>query len=570
MNLGSLRSVTLALAALSAGASAGDTDDSPRYARLRLGPAAIGGSATVELRGAASNGMFVLMLDGATTVIDADGPGPFPFFRVFGGAALLLPTDASGSFSATAAVPNDASLQGATVLGQALTSTPGAGFETTNVAATTITPGAAGPTFVDASFVTPLVGKLNSSGDGAARDLDGDGDPDLALITGPNFSVHVFRNDGFFNFVDVTPVAIPLASQTEAADVELFDANGDGRVDIFVVGGAGDPNDPPLPNQLLLNQGGLVFARVPLPAVPGLARDLAIFDADQDGDLDVVLANGVDGVHQTESAAPNTLLVNQGFAQNGTEGTFVVDPAFENALWNGPDYNICVTHGDIDGDGDFDLFFGRSDTQLLDGFPGQPNVLLRNDGNLAFVDVSSNFSPHFSDNTQGARFGDFNGDGALDLIVANSTVSVSSAASGELYFNQGDGTFVEDAVNYPQVDESELALRLQAHVIDVDLDGDLDIVQQLHEFIDFDGSSGNPSGTGGDDQVLVNQGGAQGGVEGVFVMDGAFSVGIFITADHVIADFDLDGDDDIYVSNNGGFFAPFPLDDRFLENTRIP
>src|SRR5690606_2466755 len=149
--------------------------------------------------------------------------------------------------------------------------------------------------------------------------------------------------------------------------------------------------------------------------------------------------------------------------------------------------------------------------------PGQPNVLLLNQGGLVFSDVSAtHLQPLFSDNTQGARFGDFDGDGALDLIVCNSTLSVVSANSGDYYRNQGNGVFVEDNAAFPQIDESEVGLRVGVRVDDVDLDGDLDILYLLHEFIDFDGSSGSPSGTGGDDQLFVNQGGAQGGTPGAF------------------------------------------------------
>ncbi|MFG0320332.1 MAG: FG-GAP repeat domain-containing protein [Planctomycetota bacterium JB042] len=559
-------------------ASAGESDDGPRFSRLELLPATPGGTSGVDLRTCSPQAPFLLLLDGSAGSIDPDGGGPLPFLRVLGGSTLILSgaTDAAGRFRALAAVPNEAALQGATFFAQALTVLPGGGFEATNVAATTVAPGAPSFSYVDRSANVPTAGATNSSFVGAARDLDRDGDPDLVVITGPAGSVHVFRNDGGFAFTDVTATALPLAAQIEAAYVELFDADGDGHVDMFIVGGAGAANGEPLPNLLLRNVGGgagISFQTAALPAVPGIARDVAVFDADCDGDLDLVLANGSDGVHSNEQAVPNTLLVNQGRSQGGVEGTFAIDAAFQAAAWNGPDFNIAVCAGDVDGDGDVDLFFGRSDTQLIDGTPGQPNVLLLNQGGLVFADVSAtHLQPLFSDNTQGARFGDLDGDGALDLIVANSTVSVVSAISGDYYRNQGNGVFVEDNASFPQIDESEVALRVGVRLDDVDLDGDLDALFLLHEFIDFDGSSGSQTGTGGDDQLFVNQGGAQGGTHGVFALDPTFSAtGIFITADHVIADFDLDGDDDVYICNTGGFFTPtFPIDDRLLENTRIP
>ncbi len=549
-------------------------DDASRVARLQLLPAPLGGTSGVDLRTHAPLAPFVLLVDVAVNSVDADGAGPFPWLRVFGPSTFVatLVTDVTGRFRALAPVGTSPATQGATVFAQALTLTPAGRLETSNVAATTVTPGAPSWSFVDRSASVPAIAKQHPSGTGAARDLDDDGDPDLVVITGVGASVHLFRNDGGFQFTDVTPSALPTAAQIEAATVDLFDADGDGLEDVLIIGGIGDTSSPPLPNVLLHNDGGMVFTVASFPDVAGVARDVAVTDADGDGDLDVVLANGFDGAHAAEQPFSNTLLVNQGFAQGGVEGTFVIDAAFLAAPWNGPDHNVAVAAGDIDDDGDIDLFFGRSDTQMIDGVAGQPNVLLRNDGGLAFADVSAaQLQPHFSDNTQGARFADLDGDGRLDLIVANSTVTVTSAQSGDYYRNTGGGVFVEDNASFPQIDESEIALRVGVRVIDVDLDGDDDVLHLLHEFIDFDGSSGNPSGTGGDDLLFVNQGGAQGGTAGVFALDPSFSVtAIFVTADHVIADFDLDGDDDVYVSNRGAFFSPFPLDDRLLENTRIP
>jgi FG-GAP-like repeat len=450
---------------------------------------------------------------------------------------------------------------------QVLAAGPG-GLDASNVAATTVTPGAPGWSYVDRSVAVPAVAQAFESGTGAARDLDQDGDPDLVLVTGPAFSPHVFRNDGNFTFADVTASAIPGNGAIEAAIVEAFDANGDGREDLLVIGGAGDPQAPPLPNVLLLNQGNLTFQSAPFPAVAGIAREVAVADLDIDGDLDLVFANGTDGQHATESPLPNVLLVNQGFAQGGVEGAFVIDSAFQNSPWNSASFNTSVCLGDIDNDGDFDLFFGRSDTQSADGIPGQSNLLIRNDGALNFTDLSPNLIPNFSDNTAGARFGDVDGDGWLDLLVANSTVSVKSANSGDYYRNLGGGAFVEDNASFPQIDESEIALRVAIRLVDVDLDGDLDVLHGVHEFFDFNGSSG--AQTGGDDHLFVNQGGAQGGQHGTFVRDTNFTkTGIFVTADQIHADFDLDGDDDLYISCLGGLFGP-PVNDRLLENTRIP
>lgn len=564
-------SPTLLLLAATATARAGDTDDSPRSCRLELLPAAIGGTSGVDLRTSSPATPAVLILGASIQSLDPDGGGYLPYIRALGPGALVttVPTNGAGRFRVLAPVPLSPALVGATLFAQALAFTPAGQPEASNVAATTVN-AAQSYSFADRSFFLPTTIAGSASNQCSAHDLDLDGDPDLLIAHEGGLAL--FRNDGNFQFTDVTLFGIPAAAQIPLSVVEAFDADGDRDLDLFLGGGVGDVQQGPLPNLLLRNFGNLQFLPEPaFPSAAGLVRDVAVADFDRDGDLDLVLANGTDGVHAaTEQPDPNVLLVNQGHAQGGTWGAFAPSAAFAAAAWNAAGaFNIAVANGDIDEDGDVDLFFARSDTQIVDGIPGQENVLLQNDGALAFSDVSATkLQPQFSDNSQGARFADFDGDGLLDLIVVNSGIGVTASASGELYRNSGGGVLVEDPLAFPQIDESEIAIRLAVHVADVDLDGDLDMLQCAHEFFDFDGSTGMT--TGGDDLLFVNQGGADGGVQGTFVLAPSYtSFGIFVTPDAAFADFDLDGDDDLFIASQGGLFGP-KSGDRLLENLRIP
>lgn len=551
--------------------SASDTDDGNRYAQLSLSPAGIGGSLRVTLRAGIPNQPAVLLADVAVNSVDPDGFGKLPYLRVFSPAMAIavVPSVGTGVLAFDVPLPMDPLLIDAKFFAQAITVDGGGFLGATAVAATTISPTPATPSLTDASNGIPSIAASVATAGGAARDLDFDGDPDLVLAT--ESGLLVFRNDGALQFSDITASVLPAGFSGLIADialVELFDADNDKDVDVFVGGGVGNSAAPPQPNVLLLNQwtqGAFQFVVGALPAIAGLPQDIAIADLDRDGDLDVVLANGQDGVHAGESPDPNVLLVNLG------GGNFQVEPAFATAAWNGPDHNNGVTVGDIDDDGDLDLLFARADTNATDGVPGQPNVLLRNDGSFSFTDVSAaQLVPWFSDNSRKARFADLDGDSDLDLVVVNSVVSVASANSGEFYLNDGTGTFFEAPALFPQITESEDSVGLQVHVLDADLDGDVDVLFALHEFFDFNGSLGSPTGTGGDDLLFVNGGGAQGGIPGTFTIDPTFTVGAaFISADHIVADFDLDGDDDVYVCANGGLFAPL-TQDRLLHNLRIP
>jgi hypothetical protein len=157
---------------------------------------------------------------------------------------------------------------------------------------------------------------------------------------------------------------------------------------------------------------------------------VALVDLDADGWLDLVVANGVSNV--SERVYPSVLYWNEG-------GTFVEGTAaFGGALQGSDLYSVAA--GDVDADGDVDLYFG-----------GQPyDVLLTNQGDRTFVDVSrdSGASGPRSEpelvadgRSKVVAIGDYDGDGWLDLVSATSTRPSPGVA---LLQNRGDGTFTDE------------------------------------------------------------------------------------------------------------------------------
>lgn len=133
-----------------------------------------------------------------------------------------------------------------------------------------------------------------------------------------------------------------------------------------------------------------------------------------------------------------------------------------------------VIAGDYDSDGDLDIFVSCYRAN---------DVLLRNDGNFQFTDVTA--AAGVAGNSGiggGSAFGDIDGDGDLDLYVANYTDTFPYDISNRLYINQGDGTFVDQytQLGLTQGDRPTLV----GCFIDFDLDGDPDIYE------------GNDKGTG--------------------------------------------------------------------------
>lgn len=189
-------------------------------------------------------------------------------------------------------------------------------------------------------------------------------------------------------------------------------------------------------------------------AVTGLAGGVVMEDLDGDGLLDLLVSSW--GVTD-----PLHLLHNRG------DGTF--DDVTAGAGLDGLTGGLNMLHADYDNDGDADVLVLRGG--WFEKMGGHPNSLLRNDGMGHFEDVTEasgllSFHP-----TQTAAWGDYDGDGWLDLFIGNET-GPNETHPCELFHNQGDGTFVEIAAS--------CGLNVEVYAKgtawgDVDDDGDIDL-----------------------------------------------------------------------------------------------
>jgi len=147
--------------------------------------------------------------------------------------------------------------------------------------------------------------------------------------------------------------------------------------------------------------------------------------------------------------------------------------SFENELIFDEEFNIYtyrnfyngggVALGDIDNDGLVDIYFTGNRVA---------NKLYKNLGNLKFEDITdqAGVSGQKAWST-GVSMADINGDGFLDIYVCNSGDISGDDKQNELFINNGDGTFTENAEAYGLADKG---FSTHAAFFDYDQDGDLD------------------------------------------------------------------------------------------------
>ncbi len=251
-------------------------------------------------------------------------------------------------------------------------------------------------------------------------DIDNDGDLDLFLARASNATDLILVNNGNWTF---TKQVSNATKDTNAVwkTASFVDFDKDGKLDIFV-GFDNNFSAAPLTPVLLKNNGGNSFVPVttgPLVTTGTNARDHGWADYDNDGDLDVLVFNS--------SLTPGNRL----FKNNG-DGTFslVTGLIFDTDIFANA---RTSSWGDIDNDGDLDLYIGSSQGSVADR-------LYLNSGtpNFTFSYLTTSAVAETGTATYGSTFGDIDNDGDLDLIAIN-----QSGGGTAVFLNGGTGTFTK-------------------------------------------------------------------------------------------------------------------------------
>ncbi len=272
-----------------------------------------------------------------------------------------------------------------------------------------------------------------------------------------------------------------------------------------------------VPESVFKSKGNIRFHDVAIAVgldVRGISGGVCLDDFDNDGNIDLFVTS-------------YGLRDQCRFFRNNGDGTFT--ERTKEANLTGLVSGLNTMQVDYDNDGDHDIFILRG-AWLLGGT--HPNSLLRNNGDGTFTDVTIDAGLLSFHPTQAADWADFDGDGWLDVYIANETQDSQRPNPCEFYRNNGDGTFSNIA---PQLGLDFIGFFKAA------VWGDINNDQRPDLYI---------SNLYGDNKLLVNRGGTSPSnwkFEDIAKKSG--TVGSQHSFPAFFFDYDNDGFDDIFCTD---------------------
>ena len=320
----------------------------------------------------------------------------------------------------------------------------------------------------------------------ALLDYDGDGDLDVFLVQGGTLAEgagtgaagsRLFRNDlrkddpRSLRFTDVTPKA-GFGPHGYGMGAATGDYDGDGDLDVYVTAFGRDA--------LYRNDGSGTFTDVTDAAGvddPRWSTSAAFVDYDRDGDLDLFVANYLaftlaankvctDAAGARDYCSPQAYRpVPDRLFRNEGQGRFT-DVTEVAGISRAFGAGLGVAVGDYNGDGWLDLYVANDATpnQL---WLNQRNGTFADDGLLAGAAVNAAGAPEGS---MGIASGDYDADGDEDLFVTNIV-----GETHVLYANDGTGTFEDARVRAGTAAPTAAMTGFGTAWLDVDHDGWLDL-----------------------------------------------------------------------------------------------
>jgi len=389
---------------------------------------------------------------GVAFLLRVNGTGFVPGAVVrWNGAALATTFETHSRLSAAVPAANIAAPGTASI--DVTNPTPGGG--TSNVAFLSVASPMAPSNFPGFTGLPPAR-QISIDAQVITGDFNRDGKLDLAAPDG----VQLGNGDGTFQPVDMNLPVIANAQGVAAGDF-----NGDGNLDLAIA------ISNPASVAILLGNGDGTFQK-PLiaQASPGAPQTVVAADFNGDGKLDLAVSNGLNPSQFGANGGISVLIGNG-------DGTFQAPVAFDTLTVAVPN---TLAVGDFNGDNELDLVYvttsaGQDQLTYLQG---------KGDGTFLAPERWS-----LGCNATDLWTADLNGDGNLDVITSDTSVSVPVANGGAvILLGHGDGTF-QPPVEYPPGPSIALG------VSDFNSDGSLDVALSIHDKNQFSILLGNGDGT---------------------------------------------------------------------------
>ena len=337
----------------------------------------------------------------------------------------------------------------------------------------------------------------------AVGDINNDGLQDL-YFTSNSSEDKLYLNQGNLRFKDITVAAGTTINDGFNTGVTMVDINNDGFLDIYVSRGGWKDEDGKFANLLYMNNGDLTFTEKAEEI--GLADNnrsiqATFFDYDRDNDLDVYISNTPDITSRTQvldldkiHKDPKTLELkgSDRLYQNDGSGRFK-DVSEKAGLQYDIGFGLNPQVGDLNNDGWMDIY-------VCNDF-NSPDLAYVNNGNGTFTESRDKVFKHMSFNSMGSDMADIDNDGLQDLMT--------------LDMNPEDYIRSKTTMAMTSINQFELMVDKGYHR------------QYMHNMLQVNNGNGTFSEIGN--------------MSGIANTDWSWSL--------LSADFDLDGLNDVYVTN---------------------
>lgn len=253
----------------------------------------------------------------------------------------------------------------------------------------------------------------------ATADFNNDGLEDIFFISN-SFENKLYLNKGDFKFEDITATSGIVKKEGFDSGVTVADVNNDGFLDIYISRGGFQEDNNKFANMLYINNGDLTFTeRAEELGLADTNRSIqaSFFDYDNDNDIDVYISNTPDITSKEKvidldkaHSDPKSLELKGGDRLYNNDGTgHFTDVSVKAGLKYDIGFGLNPMVGDLNGDGWLDIYVSN-DFNV-------PNLAYVNNGNGTFSESRDTLLKHMSFYSMGSDMADINNDGLFDFMV---------------------------------------------------------------------------------------------------------------------------------------------------------